>query len=389
METQNNITSPSKQKEQMKSQNSKELQKNTLIKSGNCTAFIRGLPLKWGDIEFSKYFKKYHPIIGQVVKRKRGNSRGFGFMEFPDTETRDLAIKEMNGQEVEGKILQVEVESEETKKELKKKKEEEMKLKKEKDVEKAKRAKEYIEIRHLSKCAKLEVAQKQKKCIFVKGFPNTWKIKDLKERFDDFGAIKATILMEKKGISKGCGFVDFENEENAKKAVEEMNGRGVEGGELEVSMAKISERGQKAMTKKVKKQLEKEEKEKLKALKKCIICGEIGHTSKDCPQNENKGSDCCFICGETGHISKDCPNAERKCFVCGKTGHKSRDCPKAKGNNRPCFICGEIGHLDRDCPNKNEKKEKKGGIKRKTKEQKQDPKHIKFEDINDEEESEE
>ena len=104
---------------------------------------------------------------------------------------------------------------------------------------------EYIEQRHLSKKIQVKVKEKERKSIYVKGFPATWKNSDLKKRFEEFEPVQATSLLNKDGSSRSCGFIDFETNENAQNAVNEMNGRGIDGGELEVTIAKLSQKGKK------------------------------------------------------------------------------------------------------------------------------------------------
>ena len=65
----------------------------------------------------------------------------------------------------------------------------------------------------------------------------------LKEAFSKFGAVdEATIIVDKfSRRSKGFGFVTFSDDEAAKKAIAEMNGKELEGRELKVSEAKPME----------------------------------------------------------------------------------------------------------------------------------------------------
>jgi RNA recognition motif-containing protein len=76
--------------------------------------------------------------------------------------------------------------------------------------------------------------------IYVGNLP--WNIDDAKlsELFSEFGEVaEATVLKDKfSGRSKGFGFVTFNNDEEAKKAIAKMNDKEVEGRKLKVNEAK-------------------------------------------------------------------------------------------------------------------------------------------------------
>ena len=65
----------------------------------------------------------------------------------------------------------------------------------------------------------------------------------LKELFASYGEIEEAIVISDKfsGRSKGFGFVTFTDDENAKKAVAEMNDKEIEGRKLKVNEARPME----------------------------------------------------------------------------------------------------------------------------------------------------
>jgi RNA recognition motif-containing protein len=62
----------------------------------------------------------------------------------------------------------------------------------------------------------------------------------LKQKFEEIGpVVSAKIIFDRfSGRSKGFGFVEMENEEDATKAVEELNGSMLDGREIVVNEAK-------------------------------------------------------------------------------------------------------------------------------------------------------
>lgn len=77
---------------------------------------------------------------------------------------------------------------------------------------------------------------------------------------------------------------------------------------------------------------------------KCFNCGEIGHMSRSCP---NEQVVFCIRCNQKGHEDKDCPIT--KCFKCNRLGHKSFACPFKKKDLIICDRCNHIGHSAKDC----------------------------------------
>jgi len=78
--------------------------------------------------------------------------------------------------------------------------------------------------------------------IYVGNLPFSVDEESLKELFSAYTVAEVTLIKDKfSGRSKGFGFVTIEDDEEANKAISEMNGKDVEGRELKVSEAKPME----------------------------------------------------------------------------------------------------------------------------------------------------
>ncbi len=79
--------------------------------------------------------------------------------------------------------------------------------------------------------------------IFVGSLPYTMQNQELNELFASFGKVStATVIMDKfTGQSRGFGFVEMESDEEAQKAITELNGYKVGDRELACSVARPRE----------------------------------------------------------------------------------------------------------------------------------------------------
>lgn len=108
-----------------------------------------------------------------------------------------------------------------------------------------------------------------------------------------------------------------------------------------------------------------------KKKKICFHCREGVHNLSQCPKLDGQsgpiGSSVCYKCGSTEHLLHQCkiPGNDlkfAKCFICNEVGHLSKQCPdNPRGlypNGGSCRVCGDVTHLKRDCPELIRKKRK-------------------------------
>lgn len=79
--------------------------------------------------------------------------------------------------------------------------------------------------------------------LFVGGLPYAVNEEELNDLFSEYGKIVSAIVITDRstGRSKGFGFVEIEDDAQAQKAVEEMNGKSVGGRTIVVSVARPRE----------------------------------------------------------------------------------------------------------------------------------------------------
>lgn len=79
--------------------------------------------------------------------------------------------------------------------------------------------------------------------LYVGNLPYSVKDDSLKDMFADYGeVVSASIIFDRmSGRSKGFGFVEIESDEEAQRAISEMNGKDIEGRNIVVSVARPKE----------------------------------------------------------------------------------------------------------------------------------------------------
>jgi RNA recognition motif-containing protein len=78
--------------------------------------YIAGLSYSMNDADLANLFASYGEVTSAkvIMDNYTQKSRGFGFVEMPDVKAGQTAIEELNGKDVEGKTLIVNVAKERT-----------------------------------------------------------------------------------------------------------------------------------------------------------------------------------------------------------------------------------------------------------------------------------
>lgn len=71
--------------------------------------YVGNLPYSVNSDQLNQVFSEYGEVVDAVVivDKMRNRSKGFGFVEYKDTESAQKAIDAMNGKELEGRALVV------------------------------------------------------------------------------------------------------------------------------------------------------------------------------------------------------------------------------------------------------------------------------------------
>uniref|UniRef100_A0A1D1XFB6 Polyadenylate-binding protein 2 n=1 Tax=Anthurium amnicola TaxID=1678845 RepID=A0A1D1XFB6_9ARAE len=165
-------------------------QRNPLSrKSGEANLFVKNLDASVDGAKLEEMFGKYGVVLScKVATEGNGQSKGFGFVQFDAEESAQAAIKALHGSAGHGnKALYVA-----------------------KFVKKSERQEPNVPI--LTN-------------VYIKNLDHIITDDVLLKKFSEFGKVKnAVVMKDELGLSKGFGFVSFELPEDAKRAIEAMNG---------------------------------------------------------------------------------------------------------------------------------------------------------------------
>uniref|UniRef100_A0A8C7Z9V8 Polyadenylate-binding protein n=1 Tax=Oryzias sinensis TaxID=183150 RepID=A0A8C7Z9V8_9TELE len=167
----------------------------SLRKSGVGNIFIKNLDKSIDNKALYDTFSAFGNILSCKVVCDENGSRGYGFVHFETHDAAERAIEKMNGMLLNDRKVFVG----------------RFKSRKEREAELGARAREFTNV-------------------YIKNFGEDMDDEKLKEIFSKFGnATSVRVMTDESGGGRGFGFVSFENHEDAQKAVDEMNGKELNG----------------------------------------------------------------------------------------------------------------------------------------------------------------
>uniref|UniRef100_A0A7M4EZJ1 Polyadenylate-binding protein n=1 Tax=Crocodylus porosus TaxID=8502 RepID=A0A7M4EZJ1_CROPO len=179
--------------------------------------YIKNFGDDMDDDKLRETFSRFGKTLSvKVMMDDSGHSKGFGFVNFEKHEEAQKAVADMNGKEINGRMVYVG--------RAQKRLERQSELKRKFEQIKQERASRYQGVN-----------------LYVKNLDDGIDDERLRKEFSPYGTITSAKVMTEGGHSKGFGFVCFSSPEEATKAVTEMNGRIVSTKPLYVALAQRKE----------------------------------------------------------------------------------------------------------------------------------------------------
>lgn len=162
----------------------------SMRKSGTANIFIKNLDKTIDNKALHDTFSVFGNILScKVATDPSGQSKGYGFVQYDNEESAQTAINKLNGMLINDKPVFVGP-----------------------FVRKQDRDNSSMQTKFNN--------------VFVKNLADTTTKEDLLETFGQYGTITSAVVMtDEEGKSRCFGFVNFENSEDAAKAVEALNGK--------------------------------------------------------------------------------------------------------------------------------------------------------------------
>ncbi|XP_059190157.1 embryonic polyadenylate-binding protein-like isoform X2 [Centropristis striata] len=188
--------------------------------------YVKNFGEDYTDEKLKEVFSAFGRTLSvRVMKDERGRSRGFGFVNYANHEDAQKAVNEMNGKDLNGKIIYAG--------RAQKRLERQGELKRKFDQIKQDRIQRYQGVN-----------------LYVKNLDDSIDDERLRKEFAPYGTITSAKVMTDGSQSKGFGFVCFSSPEEATKAVTEMNGRIIATKPLYVALAQRREERKAILTNK-------------------------------------------------------------------------------------------------------------------------------------------
>lgn len=176
----------------------------SLRKSGSGNVFIKNLDKSIDNKALYDTFSAFGNILScKVATDDQGGSKGYGFVHYETQDAASLAVTKVNGMLLNGKKVFV-----------------------------------GFFVPRKDRADTGAAADATFTNVFVKSLPTEVDDDGLKEMFAAFGEVKSSIVMkDPEGKSRGFGFVNFAEHDDATKAIEELNGKEKDGKTLYVGRA--------------------------------------------------------------------------------------------------------------------------------------------------------
>lgn len=167
-------------------------------KKEEANLIVKNLPSSFTNENLFNSFSMFGKIISaKIATYADGKLKNYGFVQFEKKKSAKLAIKHCDGGQLDDKIIQVEIF----------------------DKEKRKRQEELTK-NEVPKKIELKFTN-----CFIKNFPVSMTEEKLEQILSKFGTVTSLYFPYKEGtsISKGIAFANFDTQENALKAIEELH----------------------------------------------------------------------------------------------------------------------------------------------------------------------
>ncbi|XP_029642730.1 polyadenylate-binding protein 1-like [Octopus sinensis] len=168
----------------------------SLRKSGVGNIFIKNLDKSIDNRALYDTFSLFGNILSSKIVSDENGSKGYGFVHFESEDAAACCVQKTNGMLLNGKKVFVG---------------------------------KFIPRRERMH----QLAEKGFTNVYVKNFGDSFNDESLRKLFEKYGnVISAKVMTDSSGKSKGFGFVNFNNQEDAKKATSEINGMEINGKQL-------------------------------------------------------------------------------------------------------------------------------------------------------------